>query len=330
MIVRADDGGLGNLTCEAFRHLRPERAVIVLNGEVDKLDRYTNDWGCELRAVDIHESRWPLALVNWLLDADVLWSAETFYDKTLVSRCALKEVLPVLYAMPELFDPGLRRDVTRGRLRVVAPTTWELERLGSASVLPLPVNTERLGARQRERVESILHVSASAMLDRNGTTAFKQALALVRTPLEVFVSGPKRPQQRAKVGVCDVVPLPHLDDYWSVYDFGDALVIPRRYGGLSMPMREGMATGMPLVALDRAPEHDWTPLTTATRNHVLHQMKGGDVEVVQGDPVSLAKCIEALAGGDVDVPALSAASLCLRETDSWEALLPAWRDSVTR
>lgn len=329
MIVRADDGGLGNLTREAFDHLRPDKVLVMMHGH-DKLERYGD--APEMRAVPIagrmklDEPMW-----RWLLDGvDTLWSAETFYDERLLSLCALAGVRCVLYAMPELFNPGYRRETIRGRLHVYAPTSWELARLGKAHVLPLPVNVDRLPFRQRTEVKSLLHVSASAMLDRNGTQTFKRALEFVRTPLEVFVSGPNRPQGKSKVGRCTVTPLPHFPEYGAVYDFADALVIPRRYGGLSMPMLEGMACGMPLVTLDRDPERLWTDLRADVVGYRGEPMKGGEIDVASGNPESLARMIDRLAEGvGGDLSRASERSQQTRTYGSWDALLDAWVCSVT-
>lgn len=322
MIVRTDDGGLGNLTWEWFRHLAPAKVMLVLDGGRggDHLERFGGP--AEVRGVNIQAMRWAPHDVDWLLDgATQLLTAETFYDDRLISLAVRRNVRPVLYAMPELFTPMYR--TVRG-LSVLAPTTWETDRLGGkARVLPLPVDRERLRYRLRTEARTILHPSAGAMLDRNGTGLLRQALMHVTRPLTVLVSGPERPDAPTRHGPHTIKPVGHVAHYWRCYDDADVLVMPRRYGGLSMPMQEALACGVPIVTLDREPECQWTALRSSTRGgpEQTFHMKGGDIPVVTGDAMSLALVLSQLTENDDEVRAASV------DADVWAAKR-SWTSAV--
>jgi len=58
---------------------------------------------------------------------------------------------------------------------------------------------------------------------------------------------------RVRVQFEDVV------NYWDLYTNADVLLIPRRFGGQSLPMQEAVACGIPVVTLDVAPQNNMLP-----------------------------------------------------------------------
>ena len=121
MIVRADDGGIGNQTHEIWRHLNPDVTVAVdfsrlSDAMPQHYDRYPDATWTTWRGVGFPFDN--KAAFRALETCDVVFSVETFYDMRLAST---KTPL-VLYVNPELFRGY-------GSATYWAPTPWLLGNL---------------------------------------------------------------------------------------------------------------------------------------------------------------------------------------------------------
>lgn len=332
MIGRADDGGLGVQTWEIARHLHPERVLIPhvgdARGNFDP-ERY-RDHCDELMVVanppEPEHMRWLCT------GADKVFTVEGWYQERVLGIARQEGAELCLLANPELYRAQYRELAERGLMRVFAPTEWERDRLGPHELLPMPVARDRCTFRPRGEVaRTFLHVSAPAFHDRNGTEILRSALRVYTgEPITVCVSGPEAPLGRTEMGQhkqVSVVPVPHVTDYWSLYDDVDAMIMPRRYGGLSLVMQEALSCGLPVITLDREPERCWGGVwSVGTGSHRVESMKGGGFPVCEGDPVALcaaielfARCIPPMFPGEADAHA---------DAISWDRLLPWWEKAL--
>jgi hypothetical protein len=319
VIARADDGGLGQQTREVVERLDADVALVVLLG--------TNARGVEnLRRFDgraMHVNPGP-RLEDWTIDAtlgmcDVLYTIEGPYAPDLFERCCAADVRLVIHANPELW---------RGwdAHRVYVPTDWRI--VQDAEVLPLPVDTSRLLPSKRAEKPTFAHVTGPAMLDRQGTQLLEAALPYVQTPCDLMIRGDGR-QECYGVGNVTVFNLPRTRHYWQVIPDGCwALIQPRRYGGLSLPVQEAAARGLPTLCLDRSPEDGfYGPITVrcAAEAAYPYPMAGGQIDVWECDPRALARLIDDFVAGDVG-PAASPRQWAREH--SWEALMSCYREAL--
>lgn len=291
LIARADDGGLGTMTTEFARHLNPERSLVVDLGaagkgvtRVERVANFSNNT-CVVTSwphVDMHA-------VNWLMDGiDVLYTAETWYWPQIPEVARARNIRTVLHSMPELHSNDIIAD------QVWVPTNWEIERVRDAVLMPVPVPLDRFPVRESESAKTFLHIAASAMRDRNGTDAVLGALPQVHSPCTIAFQGidgnltnPTSP--------AEIVIRPRIGDYWEATADADVLVLPRRYAGLSLPMQEAMARGMPIITTDLAPQNQWPGvLTVPVESPRPTDMKGGVFNVWDMNPGRIADAIDAL------------------------------------
>lgn len=332
LIARCDDRGLGNMTWEFYRHVKPERTLVVREpvaerqGFVQHPERYD-----DATVVEWFEREFDEAVVRpWLSGLDVVYSAETFYDERFVEWCRELNVRTVLHAMPEFYKPELLPpDV------VWTPTSWRLSTLpAGARVVPVPVAAERFKPVMRERANVFLHVVGHrAALDRAGTTTFLRALRHVRTALNVRIvtqddNGPRLRNGGSRHHI-EYVTRSALD-YWQLYDNADVLVAPRRYGGLSLPWNEACAAGLALVLPDVEPNRSWPSLLVPAVEHGYLRTSGGEVVVHDVTPLDLAAKLDLLAAQPERVSELSLQSMRWATNYSWESLLPLYRDELQR
>lgn len=321
--ARADRGGLGAQTSEIVRHLQPERTLVV-----DLLDKGRGT---------SHLARFPDAMLHqgpghlipgatadkFLDGLDVALCVETTYTDDFCQRARKAGVRTVLVANPELWKADhAHPDV------VWAATDWELGRLPSRTrVVPHPVATDRLVFRQRTSATTLVHIAAPAFHDRNGTRLVLSACRRVRSPARLLIRGQSRPPRQLG-GVAIAGLLSDVDDYWDAWpDDGDVLVLPRRYAGLSLPMQEAAALGMPIITMDLAPQNEWVPrdgLVAPVPRARRVRMVGGVFDVHDCSPAYLASTIELFLSSPEVVARCSTAVGEWAAAHSWDALLPLW------
>lgn len=345
LIARGEDRGLGILTWEFARHVKPERTLMIDMGHLSggfapHLERYP---GATVVPFDGQEL--PEATVReWLDGLDVVFSAETFYDWRLVSWAREAGVATVCQAMPEFYRhwscPELP-DPTAWW----APTPWLIDRLPERTrMVPVPVALDRvcnISGRDstadvaNDRPLRVVHVAGHrAMGDRNGTTEVLVALGHARGPMDVrLVTQDRRlPSQRgSRRGVTIRRQLSGVGDYWDLYADADVLLLPRRYGGLCLPVQEALGAGLCVVMTHAEPQASYWPVVTVDVRERGHMETGGGlVPLVTAEPLQLARILDRLANNPEEVATHKAASRAWATANSWDALLPTYLDELGR
>lgn len=342
LIARGDRGGLGIQTWEFFRHMRPDATLVVDLGRdgrgVCDREKYLNElrpWkalgfpdatgvdGRELHVVTGYPTDDDLA---WLCSrSDVVFTCEAAYNDRLPEIAREHACDVVVQANPELF-----RGADWPGCRVVAPTPWELPRIPGAQVLPVPVARDVLPYRPAAKAEVFYHPTAPAMLDRNGTNLVVAALRHIHANVTIVFRGPP-PNRRVFRHVPKNVRVewlaPYEGPYFDAYpDEADVLLLPRRYGGLCLPIQEAASLGMPVVTLDLEPQRSYPHAVLAqTTTSTLGRMKGGNFAVHDTDPVLLASAIRTLVDRPELVRELSVNADEWSEKISWSSLVGRYR-----
>lgn len=331
--ARADERGLGRLTQDFYRHLRPDRVAVI-------------DMGPWARGFPQHLGRYPGATIvpfgGGLIDEDVMrrWFAgldvavmfETPYDPRAFDVARSVGCRTVLYAMPEFWRAEYTPDVTW------TPTTWRLEHLPETTrVVPAPVDPARPYEPSAAHTGPlrVVHVAGHrAHGDRNGTTVVLQALRLVTERVDVRIATQDRrlPATRGvgrNVRVATL--LGGVDDHWALYDNADVLLLPRRYGGLSLVANEACAAGLALVMTDCSPNLEtWPIIPIRSQPGPTINCPGGEVIMADPDPADLARIIDRLATDPAEVAAAKEVSRVWAQRNSWAALEPIYRGELER
>lgn len=326
LIARGDRSGIAVQTLELARHVAPQRTLVVDLGERGRGP--TNLLGYE-GDVQITSKGYPTAEeMAWLAECRTVFTVECAYGQSARRALVRTGGRLIVQANPELWTPWEYRGVN---VQVVLPTTWEAGRFPlETPVLPVPVARDRLPDRALTEVRTIYHPSAAAMLDRNGTEIVRAALEHCRSSFTLAVSGPEAPDEPTMVGSVRVIGTAPQRDYWRVYEGMDAIVIPRRYGGLCLPAQEAASLCLPIVMPDLAPQRDWLHPDLAIR--VIgtrgYHMKGGRYEVNDSDPEHLAKILDRLVLDHSLVAEAHARSASLGLELDWRRWRRAYRQLV--
>lgn len=332
IICRADEGGLGAQTWEYARHLEPDAVMVMLMDDPRGMQeplRYEGTPGYHSVTFPAARSTDHLEWAAFVASVDVILTAETCYLPELPGMCERAGVRLVVHANPELWD---WRSHPPTAVEPWAPTDWLLARLPeNTPVVSVPVDRERCQWRYVDTVRTLLHVSSPAMLDRNGTLMLMDALQYTRTSFTLLVAGPSAPSEPIVGKGRAIRPIARTDDYWRIYDDADALVLPRRYGGLCLPMQEAAACGLPIITGAVPPQKPW--LAPGLGLHETLQtrarMKGGIVNVWQYRPEEIAQKIDALVEGETLEAGRNASEEWAGPLD-WDAWAPRYQKLLGR
>lgn len=246
---------------------------------------------------------------KWLLDGiDVLFVVETPLNWDIFHWARQKGVKTVLQVNPEFLEYQIR-DVPKPDL-FLAPTRWLWERVaqhGKTKYLPVPIATDRLQRRKITHARRFIHITGhKAHLDRNGTEIVRQAIHHVTNPnIEIKIHDQSKHE---------------LDNYWELYEEGDVLLLPRRYGGLSLQLQEAAAVGMPVVVTENCPyANEPCTVTIPPPYHHVRVNLRGELDCYSATPQRLGEVISQLANRE-SIADLSEQSYRWAQNRSWSKL----------
>lgn len=327
LITRANNSGLGNQTWELYRHLAPVKTLVV-------------DWQMD-RPLPKRLKRFPDAQVidhaptatecmEFLKDLDLVFTCETPYNYDLFALAQGYGVATVLQYNWEFLDYLQHPDLPLPTL-FAAPSNWHIQDVPypNRTWLPVPIATERFPPHESTRATRFLHiVGRPAVHDRNGTEDFFEALRHVTSNIEVTIHCQLHPTLSFR-DVPDNVKLyfeqGDTENYWDNYTNQDVLVLPRRYGGLCLPMQEALGAGMPVImpAIDpnyNVLESNW--LVPASLKSQF--MARSPIDVYRTHAYALANLIDRFATDEEFYLLAKDHARARARLYSWENLLPTY------
>lgn len=323
VITPATDRGLGIQSWEAARNLNA--SVLFVDTKDPTAPSHPERFPGATRV------RWaqgldPKVTRNWLDTVDVVYAAETFYDPRLAKWAERAGVTTVLHANPEFFTGHVEPTL------LWSATAWRKDAMPARTqVVPFPVATDRFGWEPLFRHYGTrprwVHVAGKrALADRNGTDSLMAALPLLKEHalITIFVQHGEHPvlprtPPHVSVNIAQHTP----ENYWDLYINTDAMVLPRRYGGLCLPAQEACAAGLAVVMPDLVPNAMWPGPRVPAKFFRKVTMPCGRVPVYDVDPGLLAETMDALADPAV-MARHQAASRQWAQDHSWEAQAPRW------
>lgn len=340
LIARSEDRGLGNLTWEWAQHMAPDRVLLVEPNHAIQQRRGRYDDPTVVHWNHHGDAALDERVVRaWLDGLDVVYSAETFYDWRVCDWAREAGVRTVCHVMPEYYRHGQPTNVTIPKPDVWwTPTSWRLDQLAPGTIIvPVPIATERFRCGAGTATSGPprwLHIGgARAASDRNGTRLVigamrhlhREHVVRIRTQAERI----PRPQLGRHVHL-EAITTPAVE-YWDLYHDADAMVLPRRYAGLSLPAIEAMAAGCALMMSDVEPQRsDWPIIAVpaARRGHV--RTAAGMIEMADVNPKTLAGMMDDLADDPAALQAHRKAAVEFAESQSWARLEPLIREELER
>lgn len=300
MIVRADDTGLGNQSYAFYKHLQPFRTMVVdiskLNGNKQHIKRYKQPW----RIVKGFPTNQDCD--EFLNGLDAALSFEIPYNYYLFEKAEMLGIRTYLQYNYEFLDYLQRPSLPKPTL-LLAPSPWHYADVTNkglnARIYYVPIDTEAIKARDIHQAKHFIHiVGKPAIHDRNGTDTVIAALKYVTERIKITFACQNAGHLQTISAELSKTIVPknvtvelrgEVSDYTDNYKTGDVLLLPRKYGGLCLPMQEALAAGMPVVMTDVSPNNQRLPLEWLVKAHYTDTfMTRTEIEIYEAWPQDLA------------------------------------------
>ena len=309
IIARSDNTGLGNQTMELVKMLNPDK-ILLINSQFFNNNQQHPEW---YKNYNVIETRKGMPRTNEVLafleNIDVVISCETFYHLELVDLAKQKGIKTILQYNYELFGHLAHPEWTLPDV-LLAPSIWNLdvivEKFGSKTqVMHLPPPTDHTLFNQAKEVnlskdhKRILHIAGKkAAKDRNGTDSLLEMIKYSKKDYELVIKSQtplnlicRDPRVKIEIG--------NPNNRQDMYSGFDAMVLPRRYAGLCLPMNEALMSALPVFMTDVSPNnavlpHKW--LVESTKIDTFKTKSMVDIYAVRPD--KLAQVIDNYISND--------------------------------
>ena len=333
LIARSDNTGLGIQSKEFFDHIPNCKALVIDMTEMSNssiitphLDRFPDQRVWKMQKGFKLVGGIPTRIIYEFLEGlDVVFAMETAYDYNIFHEAKKKGIKTILQLNYEFLD--YPNSVITPPDLFAAPSLWHYDHIPDRKkFLPVPVATEKFTPVKKER--TFVHIAGRpAYNDRNGTNIFSEALRNVRNSATVVLKSQQSLTFRNRNRHVTLHPdYANKENYWENYT-GGVLVLPRKYGGLCLPINEALAAGMPVIASNCQPNNLWLPpewLVNGREYGTLHCKR--KCAMFETSHKLLAQKIDEFCDPVFYDNAVTKA-LALRDMISWETLLPLYNQT---
>ena len=309
IIARSDNTGLGNQTMELVKMLNPDK-ILLINSQFFNNNKQHPEW---YKGYNVIETRKGMPktseIIEFLEGLDVVISCETFYHLELVDRAKKQGIKTILQYNYELFGNLAHPEWTLPDV-LLAPSIWNLDlvvqKFGSKTkVMHLPPPTDQFLFNEARKINlskdhnRILHIAGKkAAKDRNGTDSILEMIKYSKEDYELVIKS-----QTPLNVVCKdsrvKIEIGNPDNRQDMYTGFDAMVLPRRYAGLCLPMNEALMSALPVFMTDISPNNAILPDKWLIESHKIDEFKTKSmVNVYNADPNRLAKVIDKYVEND--------------------------------
>ena len=303
IIARADKTGLGNQTKELVDMLKPDKILLIDSSHFNGNKQYPEWYEGYNVTTTTQGFATYFEVGEFLKDIDVVLSCEIFYNHRLTALAHRRGIKTVLQYNYEFFEHFVH-DGIRQPNYLLGPSLWNIDKMkeyfGSHSRivhLPPPTTPEIFEKakkiNQSKTHKRILHVAGKrAYNDRNGTDVVIEMLKYSKTDYELVVTcqsdyNPNCNDPRL------IIDSTNPDDRSDLYAGFDLMILPRKYGGLCLPMNEALLSGLPVIMTNISPNNTILPsewLVEASWDQRINFK--GQTDSYETDPQKLAELVD--------------------------------------
>ena len=313
IIARADKTGLGNQTKELVDMLKPDKILLIDSSHFNGNKQHP-EWYEGYNVQTTTEGFATYSEVGeFLTDIDVVISCEIFYSHRLSNLAHRRGIKTILQYNYEFFEYFIHEGIRQPHI-LLGPSLWNIDKIrqdfGSHSRvyhLPPPTSLEIFekakSINQSKIHKRILHVAGKrANNDRNGTDIVIEMLKYSKADYELVITS-----QSDYNPNCDdprlTIDSSNPDDRSALYSGFDFMVLPRKYGGLCLPMNEALLSGLPVIMTNISPNNTILPLewlVEASYDRTINFK--GPTDSYETDPQKLAELVDNFIN-NYDIPA---------------------------
>ena len=302
IIARSDNTGLGNQTRELVKMLNPDR-ILLIDSRSFNGNKQHPEWYSDYQVIRSNGFPRGSEISAFLREVDVVLSCETFYATNFADYARNKNVKTVLQYNYEFLENVSKADAPLPTM-FLAPSLWNLDKMidlfGDRTIikhLPPPTDASLFaGVRENNMSKNhnrLLHIGGrKAARDRNGTETVIEMLKYSKADYELVIK-----TQTPLDIKCDdprlTIDTGNPENREEMYDGYDAMLLPRRYAGLCLPMNEALISGLPVFMTNLMPNNAVLPPEWLIKSEKIDQFRAKSmIDVYAGDPEHLAKVVD--------------------------------------
>jgi glycosyltransferase involved in cell wall biosynthesis len=308
IIARCDNTGLGNQTRDLVRMLNPDRILLVNSAKFNNNKQYP-EWydGYNVTMTNGFPTKQEVAIFMDGLNS--VLTCETFYHPHFINLAQRRKVKTFMQYNYEFLDHLNKPDMPLPTY-MISPSYWKVDetiaRFGNDTEvvhIPPPIYLDDFKSVRENNMsrdhKRILHIGGkAASQDRNGTQTVIDMLRHSKADYELVI----RSQSELNINYKDsrlTVEVGNIDSRSEMYNGFDAMVMPRRYAGLCLPMNEALVSGLPVFMTDISPNNQILPndwLVSSSKVSTL--MTRVKLDVYEADVRELGKKIDRYVNSD--------------------------------
>lgn len=303
IIARCDNTGLGNQTRELVKMLNPDK-ILLIDSSFFNNNKQHPEWYKDYNVIKtLRGMPRTKEIMSFLENIDVVISCETFYYVDLIKIAKQKNIKTILQYNYELFGNMIYPEWELPDI-LLSPSIWNMdivnERFGSKTKLihlPPPTDTSLFDNTRQNNLSKthkrILHVGGKkAAKDRNGTDTVVEMLKYSKADYELVITTQTPLEFNTKDSRLNLNKT-NVENREDLYNNFDAMILPRRYAGLCLPMNEALISGLPVFMTDISPNNQILP-----REWLVESNKIGDfrtksmVNIYEANAEKLANLVD--------------------------------------
>lgn len=302
IVVRADDTGLGNQTYELVKMLNPTKILVIDSSTFHNKFVQHHDWYEKKKVIISNGFPDNRKILQFFQGIDTVLSCETFYSKHFMALAKKKKIKTILQYNFEFLD-YLSNDKLILPDVLLAPSLWRFDEVYEkfsdrciVTYLPPPTDPalfKNIKNKNQKRTNRLLHIAGKpAIYDRNGTNSVIEMLEFSKADYELVI----RSQKELKVNTNDSrvkIIIGNEEKRQNLYAGYDAMILPRRYAGLCLPMNEALMSGLPVFMTNISPNNMILPNEwLADSDFVKVFMTRIGIELYNANPKTLAAIVD--------------------------------------
>jgi glycosyltransferase involved in cell wall biosynthesis len=333
--------GLGVQTLDYCNHLNPAKILLIDLSSLNGMEQHP-EWYNKFPHVILCSGFPTMEIIEKFLQGlDLIFMAETPLNFLMLKRAREMRVKSIIHYNYEFLSYVSNKNLPTPDL-LLAPTSWHLYDVASLTMarverLTLPIDKTKIPERDIKETKLIGHIAGRvATNDRNGTMSFLNMVRRLGDSFNyvVYIQTPKEAKgqelyneinKEIKRTIRDVPSLRvvyDIEDNTEMYKEMDLLVLPRRYGGLCIPMLESLSAGIPVIMPNISPNEDllperWLVHATSLNQFVTRAM----VEVFDVDGMDLANKVLQM---QMETPLNNERAKIISRKQSWEEMKPKY------
>ena len=325
IIARCDNTGLGNQTRDLVKMLNPDKILLINSLSFNNNQQYP-EWydGYNLTMTNGFPTKQEVA--RFMDGLNSVLTCETFYHPHFIHLAERRNIKTLMQYNYEFLDHLNKPDMPLPTY-MISPSYWKIDEVVNkfsnrtiVTHIPPPIDPYEFSAVRDNNIakdhKRILHIGGkAASQDRNGTNTVIEMLKHSMADYELVI----RSQTELNINYKDsrlTVEIGNVDGRSAMYDGFDAMVLPRRYAGLCLPMNEALMSGLPVFMTDISPNNEILPrewlIPSQKINTLMTRVR---LDVYEANPKELARRIDNYVNSDKKAEKEKAATIGFENFD---------------